>query len=376
MPAQGLRIGEADPERLALNRYALKFRMEASVAADADEIRALANVAADGRRFNKQTALRAIPNGIVRGANASCTLAPTLSAPDPNAWLNRRGRRPGQKNWKKIMSMITMKDGAEIYYKDWGTGPPVVFSHGWPLTADSWEGQMLFLASNGYRCIAHDRRGHGRSSQTWTGNDMDTYAGDLSQLIEILKLQGAVLVGFSAGGGEVARYIGLHGTKRLAKVALIAAVTPLMLKTAENPGGLPIEVFDGLRLSSIGDRSQFYMDLAGGPFFGANRPGAKVSQGMIDTFWHQGVMAGHRNAYECIKAFSETDFSEDLKKFDVPTLIVHGDYDQIVPIGASALRAAKLVKNAILKVYAGAPHGLIQTHKSQVSADLLEFLKT
>lgn len=274
------------------------------------------------------------------------------------------------------MSTITMKDGAEIYYKGWGTGPPVVFCHGWPLTADSWEGQMLFLASNGYRCIAHDRRGHGRSSQTWTGNDMDTYAEDLSQLIETLELQGAVLIGFSAGGGEVARYIGLHGTKRLAKVALIAAVTPLMLKTDDNPGGLPIEVFDGLRLSCIADRSQFYMDLASGPFFGANRPGAKVSQGMIDTFWHQGVMAGHRNAYECIKAFSETDFSEDLRKFDVPTLIIHGDYDQVVPIGASALRAAKLVKNATLKVYAGAPHGLIQTHKSQVNADLLEFLKT
>ena len=274
------------------------------------------------------------------------------------------------------MSTITMKDGAEIYFKDWGTGPPVVFCHGWPLTADSWEGQMLFLASNGYRCIAHDRRGHGRSSQTWSGNDMDTYADDLAQLIETFDLQGVVLIGFSAGGGEVARYIGRHGTRRLAKVALIAAVTPLMLKTNENPGGLPIEVFDGLRASSIADRSQFYRDLAGGPFFGANREGARVTQGMIDTFWHQGVMAGHRNAYECIKAFSETDFSEDRRTFGVPTLIVHGDDDQIVPIGASALRAAKLVKNATLKIYPGAPHGLIETHKSQVNADLLEFLKT
>jgi non-heme chloroperoxidase len=378
LPSQGkaLCIGEPDPGRLASDPCAQEFRTETSVATDVDAIGALANLAAVGRRLDKPPGLGAIANGIGNRTSASCPLAPNLSVPDPRAWMDRRGRRSEQKDWKQIMSTITMKDGAEIYYKDWGTGPPVVFCHGWPLTADSWEGQMLFLAANGYRCIAHDRRGHGRSSQTWTGNDMDTYAEDLSQLIETLELHGAVLIGFSAGGGEVARYIGRHGTKRLAKVALIAAVTPLMLKTDENPDGLPIEVFDGLRTSSIGDRSQFYMDLAGGPFFGANRPGAKVSQGMIDSFWHQGVMAGHRNAYECIRAFSETNFSEDLRKFDVPTLIVHGDDDQIVPIGASALRAAKLVKYATLKVYAGAPHGLIQTHKSRINADLLEFLKT
>jgi len=277
---------------------------------------------------------------------------------------------------RQTMSTITTKDKTQIYYKDWGTGQPVVFSHGWPLNSDSWEAQMMFLGSHGYRCIAHDRRGHGRSSQPWNGNEMDTYADDLSELIETLALKGAVLIGFSAGGGEVARYIGRHGAKRLAKVALISAVPPLMLKTPANPGGLPMEKFDAIRLGSLTDRSQFYQDLASGPFFGANRPGAKVSRGMMDSFWLQGMQAGAKNTFDCIKAFSETDFTEDLKQFDVPTLIIHGDDDQIVPISAAALRSSKLVKNATLKIYAGAPHGLVDTHKVQLNADLLEFIKT
>ncbi len=274
------------------------------------------------------------------------------------------------------MSTITTQDGTQIYYKDWGAGQPVVFSHGWPLSADSWEAQMLFLAGNGYRCIAHDRRGHGRSSQPWNGNEMDTFADDLAALIETLDLKDVVLIGFSMGGGEVARYIGRHGTQRLAKAALISAVPPLMLKTAANPGGLPMEKFDEIRQGALADRSQLYLDIAGGPFFGANRPGAKVSQGMIDSFWLQGMQAGHKNTFDCIKAFSETDFTDDLKKFDVPTLIIHGDDDQIVPIGAAALSSSKLVKNAILKIYSGAPHGLADTHKDQLNADLLAFLNT
>ncbi len=272
------------------------------------------------------------------------------------------------------MSTITTKDGTQIYYKDWGSGGPVVFSHGWPLSADAWEDQMVFLGAHGYRCIAHDRRGHGRSSQPWNGNDMDTYADDLAALVEALDLKNAVHVGHSTGGGEVARYIGRHGTKRVAKAALIGAITPLMLRTAANPGGLSIDVFDGLRSSVHADRSQFFKDLSV-PFYGANRPGAKVSQGLRDSFWLQGMQAGFKNVFDCIKAFSETDQTEDLRKFNVPTLLIHGDDDQIVPIGASAHAAVKIAPKAQLKVYPGAPHGLCSTHKDQVNADLLAFLK-
>jgi len=270
---------------------------------------------------------------------------------------------------------ITIPDGTRIYYKDWGSGVPVVFSHGWPLSSDSWEDQMLFLAARGHRCIAHDRRGHGRSSQPWNGNDMDTYADDLAALIEALDLRGVTLVGFSTGGGEVARYIGRHGTARVARIALVSAVPPLMLKTPANPEGLPIEVFDDIRKGVLADRSQFFRDVSG-PFFGANRPGSKVSQGLRDTFWLAGMQCGFKGALDCIKAFSETDFSDDLARFDRPTLIVHGDDDQIVPIVAAALKSSKLVKDATLKIYEGAPHGLTATHKDRLNADLLAFLKS
>jgi non-heme chloroperoxidase len=277
------------------------------------------------------------------------------------------------------MAFITVgKENSEdisLYYKDWGSGQPVVFSHGWPLSSDAFEDQMFFLTSRGYRCIAHDRRGHGRSSQPWNGNDMDTYADDLAALVEALDLKDAIHVGHSTGGGEVARYIGRHGTKRVAKAVLISAVPPLMLKTPANPGGLPIEVFDQLRAGVLADRSQFFRDLSE-PFYGFNKPGAKVSQGLRDSFWLQGMLVGHNAAYECIKAFSETDQTEDLKRFDVPTLILHGDADQIVPIGASALLSSKIIKGATLKVIPGAPHGMCSTLKDLVNSELLAFFET
>ena len=272
------------------------------------------------------------------------------------------------------MTTITTKDGTEIYYKDWGAGQPIVFSHGWPLSADAWEDQMIFLAARGYRCIAHDRRGHGRSSQPWDGNEMDTYADDLAALAEKLDLKNAVHVGHSTGGGEVARYIGRHGTQRVAKAVLIGAVPPLMLKTPANPGGTPIAAFDQIRAAVLADRSQFWKDLSV-PFYGANRTGAKISQGLRDSFWLQGMMAGHKAVYDCIKAFSETDFTEDLKRFNVPTLVLHGDDDQIVPIADSALLSSKIIPGATLKVIPGAPHGMCSTLKEQINVELLAFIK-
>jgi non-heme chloroperoxidase len=272
------------------------------------------------------------------------------------------------------MTTITTNDGTQIYYKDWGTGQPVVFSHGWPLSSDAWEDQMLFLAARGYRCIAHDRRGHGRSSQPWNGNDMDTYADDLAKLVETLDLRDAIHVGHSTGGGEVARYIGRHGTGRVAKAVLIGAVTPLMLQTEANPGGLPMEVFNGIRAGILAERSQFFKDVSA-PFYGANRPEAQVSQGLRDSFWLQGMMAGFKAVYDCVKAFSETDCTEDLKKFDIPTLILHGADDQMVPIDDSALLTAKIVTGATLKIYPGASHGMCSTLKDQINADLLAFFE-
>jgi non-heme chloroperoxidase len=272
------------------------------------------------------------------------------------------------------MPKITTSDGAQIFYKDWGTGQPVVFSHGWPLNADAWDDQLFFLASNGYRAIAHDRRGHGRSTQTLKGNDMDTYADDLAALVEELDLTDAIHIGHSTGGGEVARYIGRHGTERVAKAVLVGAVPPGMLKTPKNPNGVPIEEFDKIRAGVKADRSQFWKELSF-PFYGANRPGSKVSEGVRDAFWLMSMQAGFPAAYDCIKAFSETDFTDDLKKFDIPTLVIHGDDDQIVPIAVGGLRSAKMIKGATLKVYKGAPHGLMTTHKDQFNADILEFAR-
>jgi len=276
---------------------------------------------------------------------------------------------------ERTQNTVTVNDGTQIYYKDWGKGQPIVFSHGWPLSADAWEDQMVFLGLHGYRCIAHDRRGHGRSSQPWGGNEMDTYADDLAALVEALDLREAIHVGHSTGGGEVARYIGRHGTTRVAKAVLIGAVPPLMLRTPGNPGGLPMDVFDGIRAGVLADRSQFFKDLTT-PFYGANRAGAKVSQGVRDSFWMQGMQAGFKGVIDCIKAFSETDFTEDLKRINVPTLIMHGDDDQIVPIGPSAMLSTRLVKGSTLKVYPGLSHGMCTINKDQINADLLSFFKT
>jgi non-heme chloroperoxidase len=315
-------------------------------------------------------------NVLIGGAAAAGGLAASL-LPGP-ARAAQAAAAPGVSNshGSRAGNYIATKDGTQLYYKDWGAGRPVVFCHGWPLSSDSWESQMMLVASSGYRAVAHDRRGHGRSSQPWSGNDMDTYADDLATVFETLDLRDAVLVGFSTGGGEVARYLGRHGTRRVSRVVLVSAVPPLMLKTAANPGGLPIDVFDGLRAAQLANRSQFYRDVPSGPFYGFNRPGARASQGLIDSWWRQGMQGGHKNTYDSIKAFSETDFTEDLKKIDVPTLIVHGDDDQIVPIDAAGRASAKLIPNSRLIVYSGAPHGLTDTHKDRFNADLLTFIRT
>jgi non-heme chloroperoxidase len=315
---------------------------------------------------------------LVSGASAAVLLS--IPAATSVAFAQSAGS-PAPRNPLKgnqDMNTVTTKDGTQIYFKDWGpkSGQPVVFCHGWPLSSDSWESQMLYLGDKGYRCIAHDRRGHGRSSQPWDGNNMDTYADDLEAVLETLKVRNAVMVGFSTGGGEVARYIGRHGNKRVAKAVLVSAIPPLMLKTPANPGGVPIEVFDGLRSQQLANRSQFFKDIASGPFYGFNRPGAKLSQGLVDAWWLQGMMGGHRNTFECIKVFSETDFTEDLRKFTVPTLVIHGDDDQVVPINVGGRASVKLVKGAELIVYPGAPHGLTDTHRDRFNADLRAFISS
>jgi len=323
--------------------------------------------------FARPTTRRRVLAG---GAAAAATLGLPISATviDPPGLATQRAAIPHHE--RQTMSTFTTKDGTEIYYKDWGSGPVVSFSHGWPLSSDAWESQMFHLASHGFRCIAHDRRGHGRSSQPWNGNDMDTYADDLNELFTALNVTGATMVGHSTGGGEVARYLGRHGSKRVARVVLMGAVTPIMVKSASNPEGLPLAVFDGFRKAYLADRSQFFLDVASGPFFNFNRRGAKVSQGLIQSWLSQGLMSGHKNAYDCIKAFSETDFTEDLKKIDVPTLIVHGEDDQIVPIAGSAPLTARLVRRSLLKIYPGGSHSLGDTDKDKLNEDLLAFVRS
>ncbi|MGF6818140.1 non-heme chloroperoxidase [Paraburkholderia atlantica] len=324
-------------------------------------------------KVNEQPTRRKL---LIGGAAAAGGLAAAMLPGTVQASTAVASPQASKADHRHFSSYISSKDGTQLYYKDWGTGRPVVFCHGWPLSSDSWESQMMLVASHGFRAVAHDRRGHGRSSQPWNGNEMDTYADDLATVFETLGLKDAVLVGFSTGGGEVARYLGRHGTRHVSKVVLVSAVPPLMLKTSTNVGGLPIEVFDGLRAAQLANRSQFYKDVPSGPFYGFNRPGAKPSQGLIDSWWAQGMQGGHKNTYDSIKAFSETDFTEDLKKIDVPTLIIHGEDDQIVPIDAAGRASAKLIKNSKLIVYPGAPHGLTDTHKDKFNADLLAFIQS
>jgi non-heme chloroperoxidase len=326
----------------------------------------------DRRAYYRAASRRDVLIGAMAAASALASLPSTATAAGAkDASLQAEHSSGGV---RRVSTIIT-KDGTEIYYKDWSKGPTIVFSHGWPLNADVWDDQMIFMASRGFRCVAFDRRGHGRSSQPWEGNDYDTFAEDLWALIGALDLKATTLVGHSAGAGDIARYIGRHGTARVAGTVMVSAIPPLMLKTPANPGGVPLEVFDSIRAGVAGDRAQFYRDLGNGPFFGANRPGSKVSQGIKDAFWLWSMQVGLRASYDGIKAFSETDFTQDLKRFDVPTLIIHGEDDQNVPIANTALLSSKLIKKASLKVYPGAPHGLTVTHKDKFNEDLLAFVK-